>query len=100
MSGIEYQVTGVWPRTDGSNRITLQCVPRAAIPPVNNRDSVIELVLDVSRVRLLVDHDMDWPATRRYQRRDPRQLGRFHRHGREPSRGKEKQARQSNAGTW
>ena len=66
MSGIEYQVSGIWPRTDGSNRITLRCVPRAAIPPVNDRDGVIELVRDVSRVRRLVDHDMDWPATRRY----------------------------------
>ena len=99
MSSIEYQVSGVWPRTDGSNRITLQCVPRAAIPPVNNRDSVIELVRDVSRVRRLVDHDMDWPATRRYQRRDPRQLGRFHRHRGEPRRCKEEQGRQSKAST-
>src|SRR5207244_9639591 len=99
MSGIEYQVTGVWPRTDGSNRITLQCVPRAAIPPVNNRDSVIELVRDVSRVRRMVGHDMDWPATRRYQLRDPRQLGRFHRHVSETSRGKEKPAGQGKAGT-
>ena len=100
MCGIEYQVAGVCPWTDGSNRRALQCVPRAAIRPVNDRNGVIELVRDVSSVRRLVDHDMDWPATRRYQRRDPRQLGRFHRHGREPSRGKEKQARQSNAGTW
>jgi len=31
--------------------------------PVNDRDGVIELVRDVSGVRRLVDHDMDWPAT-------------------------------------
>ena len=89
MSGIEYQVRGIWPWTDASNRGTRQCVPRAAIPPVNDRDGVIELVRDVSRVRRLVDHDMDWPATRRYQRRDPRQLGWFHRHSGESGRGKE-----------
>src|SRR5882762_3999504 len=100
MSGIEYQVSGICARTDGSNRITLRCVSPAAMPPVNDRDGVAELVRDVSGVRRLVDHDMDWPATRWYQRRDPRQLGRFHRHGREPSRGKEKEARQSKASTW
>ena len=72
MSGIEYQVSGIWPWTDGSNRRALRCVPRAAIRPVNDRDGVIELVRDVSGVRRLIDHDMDWPATRRYQRRDPR----------------------------
>ena len=93
MSGIEYQVGGIWPRTDGSNRSTLRRVACAAIPPVNDRDGVIELVRDVSRVRRLVDHDMDWPATRRYQRRDPRQLRRFHRHGGEPGRSKEGQGR-------
>jgi len=68
-------------------------VPRAAIPSVNDRDRVIELVRDVSRVRRLVDHDMDWPATRGYQRRNPWQLGRFHRHGGEAGRCKEEQAR-------
>ena len=100
MSGIEYQVSGIWPWTDGSNRSALRCVLPAAIPPVNDRDRVIELVRDVSRVCRLVDHDMDWPATRRYQRRDPRQLGRFHGHGGEPDRGKDEQARQSKASTW
>ena len=100
MSGIEYQVSGVWPWTDGSNRGAVWCVPRATIPPVNDRDGIIELVRDVSRVRRLVDHDMDWPATRRYQRRDPRQLGRFYGHGSEAGRGKEEQARESKASTW
>ena len=99
MSSIEYQVSGVWPRTDGSNGSALRWVTGAAIPPVNDRDGVIELVRDVSRVRRLVDDDMDWPATRRYQRRDPRQLGWFYRHSGEPDRGEEEQARQSKAGT-
>ena len=100
MSGIEYQVSGIWSGTNGSNRSAIRCVPRAAIPPVNDRDGVIELVRDVSRVRRLVDHDMDWPAARWYQRRDPRQLGRFHGHGGEAGRGKEKQGRQSKASAW
>jgi hypothetical protein len=74
MSGIEYQVSGIWPWADGSNWSTLRCLPRAAIPPVNDRNGVIELVRDVSRVGRLVDHDMNRPATSRYQRRGPWQL--------------------------
>src|SRR6266480_7785548 len=100
MSGIEYQVSWIWSRIDSGNRSTRRRVPRVASPPVNDRDGVIELVRDVSRVRRLVDHDMDWPATRWYQRRDPRQLGRFHGHGGEAGRGKEKQGRQSKASAW
>ena len=65
MSGIEYQLSGIWSRTDGSNRRALRCVPRAASPPVNDREGVIELVRDVSRVRRLVDPAMDLPATDR-----------------------------------
>jgi len=99
MSAIEYQVSGIWPWTDDSNRSAIRCVPRVAIPPVNDRNGVIELVRDISRVRRLVEHDMDWPATGRYQRRDPWQLGWFHRHSGEPDRGEEEQARQSKAGT-
>src|SRR6266481_696027 len=100
MSGVEYQVSGIWPWTDRSNRSALRCVLPAASPPVNDRDRVIELVRDVSRVCRLVDHDMDWPATRRYQRRDPWQLGWFHRHGSEPSRDKDEQTGESKASAW
>ena len=82
MREVKNQVGGIRSGIDRSDRSALRCVFPIAFCPVNDRDGVVELIRDIGRVCRLVDHDMNRPGARRYQRCDPWQLRWLHCHRR------------------